>query len=174
MCLNRLFYFLPLLLVLPVYSFGQTVPVAPNMLLDIGGLGSDVISTDMKFDAQGNIYVADLQNYAIRKITTAGVVTTVVGGLKLSALISNPGALTFDTKGNLFISDQNGRILELTANKVLLTVAGKTATAGFADGQGASALFNAPQGLVADANGNIWIADSNNNRIRKLVPPSGI
>ncbi|NHA06723.1 hypothetical protein G7092_23165 [Mucilaginibacter sp. HC2] len=125
-------------------------------------------------DAQGNIYVADLQNYAIRKITTAGVVTTVVGGLKLSALISNPGALAFDAKGNLFISDQNGRVLELTANKVLLTLAGKTATAGFVDGQGANALFNAPQGLVADASGNIWIADSNNNSIRKLVPPTGI
>ncbi|SDP88813.1 NHL repeat-containing protein [Mucilaginibacter sp. OK268] len=125
-------------------------------------------------DAQGNIYVADLQNYAIRKITAAGVVTTVVGGLKLSALISNPGALTFDAKGNLFISDQNGRVLELTTNKVLLSLAGKTATAGFADGQGTSALFNAPQGLVADASGNIWISDSNNNRIRKLVPPSGI
>lgn len=125
-------------------------------------------------DAQGNIYVADLQNYAIRKITTAGVVTTVVGGSKLSTLISNPGALTFDAKGNLFISDQNGRVFELTTSKVLLSLAGKTATAGFADGQGASALFNAPQGLVADASGNIWIADSNNNSIRKLVPPSGI
>lgn len=78
MCLNRLFYFLPLLLVLPVYSFGQTVPVAPNMLLDIGGLGSDVISTDMKFDAQGNIYVTG--NYTDNKNSidfdpSAGVTT---------------------------------------------------------------------------------------------------
>jgi sugar lactone lactonase YvrE len=125
-------------------------------------------------DAQGNIYVADLLNYAIRKITPAGVVTTVVGGSKLSALIGTPGALTFDAKGNLFICDQNGRILVLTTSKVLLSLAGKAATAGFADGQGVSALFNAPQGLVADGSGNIWIADGNNNRIRKLVPPSGI
>jgi sugar lactone lactonase YvrE len=125
-------------------------------------------------DAQGNIYVADLLNYAIRKISTAGVVTTYIGGPKKTGIIGNPGAIAFDAKGNLFISDQNGRILEITTNKVLLSIAGTTTSAGFADGQGTSALFNSPQGLVADASGNIWVADSNNNRIRKVVPPAGV
>jgi sugar lactone lactonase YvrE len=125
-------------------------------------------------DAQGNIYVADLLNYAIRKISTAGVVTTYIGGPKQPGVIGNPGAIAFDAKGNFFISDQNGRILEITTGKVLLSIAGSTTSAGFADGQGASALFNSPQGLIADASGNIWVADSNNNRIRKVVPPAGI
>ena len=125
-------------------------------------------------DAQGNIYVADLQNYAIRKITTAGVVTTFVGGPKLTGLIGQPDAITFDNKGNLFISDQTGRIVEITANKVILSIAGKATGVGFADGQGANALFNSPQGIVSDASGNIWVADNGNNRIRKVVPPTGL
>jgi sugar lactone lactonase YvrE len=124
-------------------------------------------------DAQGNIYVADLLNYAIRKISTAGVVTTFVGGPKLTGLIGHPGAITFDAKGDLFISDQSGRVLEITTNKVILSIAGSATAAGFADGQGASALFNSPQGIVADASGNIWVADNGNNRIRKVTPPTG-
>ncbi|WPU94962.1 hypothetical protein SNE25_05430 [Mucilaginibacter sabulilitoris] len=125
-------------------------------------------------DAQGNIYISDLLNNAIRKITTAGVVTTVVGGPKQTALVGNPAAVTIDAKGNLFISDQSGRVLEINTNKVLLSLAGNVTSPGFADGQGASALFNSPQGIVVDASGNIWVADSNNNRIRKVTPPSGI
>jgi sugar lactone lactonase YvrE len=125
-------------------------------------------------DAQGNIYVADLLNYAIRKITTAGVVTTYIGGPKLGGLIGRPGGIIIDAKGNLFIVDQNGRILEINSNKTLLSLAGSPTSTGFADGQGTSALFNSPQGIVADASGNVWIADNGNNRIRKLVLPSGI
>jgi sugar lactone lactonase YvrE len=125
-------------------------------------------------DAQGNIYVADLLNTAIRKINSAGVVTTYVGNPKLAGLIGNPAGITFDAKGNLFISDQNGRILEITTNKVLLSIAGNATTPGFADGQGANALFNTQQGIIADPSGNIWVADNGNNRIRKVVPPSGL
>jgi hypothetical protein len=57
MRLNRLFYFLAVLLTLPVSGFGQTVPVAPNMLLDIGGALGGVTPTCLKFDIQGNMYV---------------------------------------------------------------------------------------------------------------------
>jgi len=99
MRLNRLFYFLVLLLVLPVYGFGQTVPVAPNMLLDIGGLGTDVISTDLKFDAQGNIYVAgnyiDNKN-AIDFDPSAGVTTVGSNGSScFIAKYSAAGALVW-------------------------------------------------------------------------------
>lgn len=125
-------------------------------------------------DAQGNIYVADLLNYAIRKITTAGVVTTYVGSPKLTGLIGHPGGIAFDARGNLFITDQGGRILEITAGKVLISIAGTAGSANFADGQGTNALFNSPQGIVADAGGNIWVADNGNNRIRKVIPPAGV
>lgn len=124
-------------------------------------------------DAAGTIYVADLLNRAIRKISTAGVVTTLIGGPKDLTSVGYPGAIAVNTKGDLFIVDQNGRILMITAGKVLLPLAGKSLL-GFADGQGTSALFSAPQGVNVDKNGNLWIADSGNNRIRKLVLPSGL
>ncbi|MDR6942423.1 NHL repeat-containing protein [Mucilaginibacter pocheonensis] len=166
-------------LIRKVTAAGVVTTVAGNRT---GGYLDNATATSAEFnhpsgvaiDAQGNVYVADLLNHAIRKISTAGIVTTYAGGPKQTGLVGNAGDIAFDTKGNLFISDQNGRVLEITTGKVLLSIAGKTATTGFADGQGAAALFNSPQGIVADASGNIWIADNANNRIRKIVPPSGI
>jgi sugar lactone lactonase YvrE len=127
----------------------------------------------LAIDAAGNIYVADAQNYAVRKITSAGIVTTYLGNAKHQVL-GSPSAIAIDAKGNLFITDQTGRVFEVTTDKVLLPLAGRSSTAGFADGAGASALFNSPQGVAADANGNIYVADAGNNRIRKIVLPTGI
>jgi sugar lactone lactonase YvrE len=124
-------------------------------------------------DATGNIYVADLLNHAIRKITTAGVVSTLLGGPRDLTTVGYPGAVTTNAKGDMFIVDQNGRILVVTVGNVLLPLAGKSIL-GFADGQGTSALFSAPQAVTVDKNGDLWIADSGNNRIRKLVLPSGL
>lgn len=127
----------------------------------------------LAIDAAGNIYVADAQNYAVRKITSAGIVTTYLGNAKHQVL-GSPSAIAIDAKGNLFITDQTGRVFEVTTDKVLLPLAGRSSTAGFADGTGASVLFNSPQGVAADANGNIYVADAGNNRIRKIVLPTGI
>jgi sugar lactone lactonase YvrE len=125
----------------------------------------------LAIDAAGNIYVADAFNYSIRKITSAGVVSTYLGDPK-HKVIGSPSALTFDAKGNLFVADQTGRIFEITTDKVLLPLAGLSATTGFAEGSGKNALFASPQGVAADASGNLYIADSGNNRIRKIVLPS--
>lgn len=119
-------------------------------------------------DANNNIYVADIGNNAIRKITPAVVVTTVGGGPN-QAVIGFPAGITIDAQGNFFISDESGRILELTAAGVLYNLAGATNVAGFADGAGSAAQFNVPLGITVDAQGNVYIADSNNNSIRKLV-----
>jgi sugar lactone lactonase YvrE len=120
-------------------------------------------------DAAGNIFVADLGNSAIREITPAAVVTTIAGGPGQSALLGYPAGLALDTQGNFFITDESGRIVELTAAKVLYNLAGTSNVNGFADGSGISAQFNAPQGIGVDASGNIYVADFNNNRIRKVV-----
>ncbi|WP_426670026.1 hypothetical protein ACPPVU_02030 [Mucilaginibacter sp. McL0603] len=120
-------------------------------------------------DASGNIFVADAGNSAIRKITPAAVVTTVAGGPGQSALIGYPAGIAMDAQGNFFITDQAGRIIELTAAKVLYDLAGASNVTGFADGSGTAAQFNTPQGIGVDAAGNIYVADSDNNRIRKVL-----
>jgi sugar lactone lactonase YvrE len=120
-------------------------------------------------DAAGNIYVADLGNHAIRKITSASVISTVGGSPTQSAVIGLPAGLTIDATGNLFISDEAGRILELTSAGVLYNLAGATNVAGFADGDGVAAKFSTPTSIAVDASGNIYVADFNNNRIRKVV-----
>ncbi len=122
-------------------------------------------------NAAGELFVADAQNYSVRKVTTAGVVTTYLGDPK-HRVIGSPSAVAFDAKGNLFITDQTGRVFEITTDKVLIPLAGKSATSGFADGSGTSALFSAPQGVAADASGNIYVTDASNNRIRKIVLPT--
>lgn len=122
-------------------------------------------------DASGNLYVADAFNYAIRKITTAGAVTTYLGQSR-HRIVGTPSAISIDAKGNMFITDQTGRIFEITSDKVLLQLAGISATAGFTNGTGTAALFAAPQGVVADGSGNIYVTDSGNNSIRKIVLPS--
>ncbi|MGZ3777104.1 MAG: SMP-30/gluconolactonase/LRE family protein [Mucilaginibacter sp.] len=120
-------------------------------------------------DPSGNLYVADKNNSAIRQITPAGVITTIAGGPKQQALIGYPAGICVDASGNSFITDQAGRIIELTSAKTLYILAGASNVSGFADGSGTAAQFSAPQGICVDAGGNIYVADFNNNRIRKVV-----
>jgi sugar lactone lactonase YvrE len=120
-------------------------------------------------DATGNMYVSDIGNNAIREITPAGAVTTIAGGPGQTDLIGNPGGLALDAKGNFYMTDETGRVIELTASKVLYSLAGTTNITGFADGSGTTAKFNTPQGIGVDASGNIYVADFNNNSIRKVV-----
>lgn len=125
--------------------------------------------TAVAVDATGNIYVADEGNSAIRKITAAGVVTTIAGGPSQTQLLNFPTGIAVDKDGNIFIVDETGRIMVCTANSVLYVLAGASGTTGFTNGDGATALFNNPQSIAVDANGNLYVADQNNNAIRKLT-----
>lgn len=120
-------------------------------------------------DATGNIFVADGGNSAIRQITPAGVVTTVAGGTVQASLIGNANGIAIDQQGDLYITDGLGRVIELTSEKLLYVLAGNSNVAGFADGTGPAVKFNVPQGIAVDAAGNIYIVDSNNNMVRKMV-----
>jgi len=152
-----------------------------------GALGStDGTGTDATFnnpsglavDGAGNIYVADLGNNKIRKITPGGVVTTVAGtgisgtqdGPVGIAMFNQPYGVAVDPSGNIYVADwANNLIREITTSGVVKTIAGD-GKAGFADGQGTAASFNRPFGLTLDENGNIYVADTGNEKIRKITP----
>jgi sugar lactone lactonase YvrE len=123
----------------------------------------------MAIDPQGNIFVADLNNRAIRKVTPTGDVTTYAGGGNFPNLIGAPAGIAVDAQDNVFVSDNTGRIIEITAAKVLYVLAGSQNVVGYADGVGAGAKFSNPQGLTLDGQGNLYVADFGNNVIRKVT-----
>jgi sugar lactone lactonase YvrE len=132
-------------------------------------------------DAAGNIFIADSNNSLIRKIDTHGVITTVAGGgtsglgdggPATSAALAFPAGVVVDAAGTgiLFIADtQNQRIRKVDLSGTITTVAGNGTNAFSGDnGPATSASLNFPNGVAVDAAGNIFVADSTNNRIRKV------
>jgi serine/threonine protein kinase, bacterial len=129
-------------------------------------------------DASGNIYVSDSQNNRIRKINTAGVVSTVAGtgavgfaeGAATVAKFNTPAGLAIDGAGNLYVADAgNNRIRKITPAGVVSTISG-TGAAAFKDGDATVAQFNSPSGIAIDASGNLYVGDAGNARIRTISP----
>ncbi len=131
-------------------------------------------------DAAGNVYVADRVNHTIRKVTAAGVVTTLAGlagsfgsldGAGSAARFRLPGGVAVDAAGNVFVTDTlNFTIREVTAAGVVTTLAGLANVAGLADGTGSAARFNSAFGVAVDGAGNVYVADSGSHTIRKITP----
>ncbi|RYY13838.1 MAG: hypothetical protein EOO36_15190, partial [Cytophagaceae bacterium] len=129
-------------------------------------------------DAQGNVYVADNGNSLIRKITPAGVVSTLAGngtyglvnGPGATASFSGPADVALDGQNNVYVADfDNNCIRKITPAGVVSTFAG-TSTAGLVDGPATTARFSNPNGLAIDAQGNVYVADYFNYAIRKITP----
>lgn len=134
-------------------------------------------------DRAGNLYVSDTGNFTIRKITVAGVVTTVAGapgqggstdGPASQARFLAPRGLAVDSSGNVLIADSSNTIRKLIPDElipggVVVTFSGLAGAIGAADGLGANASFNRPQDVAVDGAGNIYVADTGNHRIRKIT-----
>jgi PKD repeat protein len=132
-------------------------------------------------DGQGNLYVTDFGNRRVRKVTTSGVISTVAGtgtlgfsgdgGPATAAELAYPLGLAVDRQGNLYIADYGAqRVRKVSTAGVISTVAG-TGTPGSAGdgGPATAAQLNTPIAVAVDAQGSLYIADSGNNRIRKVM-----
>ena len=133
-------------------------------------------------DSAANLFIADTANHAIRKVNPAGVISTVAGtgvqgtsweeSVATAARLDSPRGVAVDDMGDIFIGDTgNHRIRQVTPDGLMHTIAGSGA-AGFAgdSGPASDALLNGPQGLFLDGAGDLYFADTGNDRIRRLTP----
>jgi len=171
-----------------VTTDGVISTVAGDGTAGFGGDGGQATSAELNnpvgvaVDRTGNLFIADSYNFCIRKVTPDGVIITVAGngtagfsgdgGPATEAQLYQPWNVAVDGEDNLFIADLvNHRIRKVTPNGVISTVAGM-GTAGFSGdgGPAAEAQLRYPTGVAIDTTGNLFIADSGNNRVRKVTP----
>ncbi|HEU4889099.1 MAG TPA: hypothetical protein VFV49_14535 [Thermoanaerobaculia bacterium] len=129
-------------------------------------------------DSSGNLYVTDVSNHMIRKITPGGVVTTLAGALPQGSVDGTgadarfflPGGIATDHHGNVYVSDLDHTIRKITPAGVVTTFAGLAGVSGSANGNGNTARFSWPEDIEVDGDGNIYVADAENRTIRKITP----
>ena len=140
-------------------------------------------------DAAGNVYVADMGNNVIRKITTNGVVSLYAGMPGIAgyrngeadstylnsskdtlSLFNSPQGLAIDAAGNIYVADRGNNVIRKISPKGrVITIAGAK-NAGYVNATDESAYFNSPTGVCVDASGNVYVADAGNSAIRKITP----
>jgi sugar lactone lactonase YvrE len=172
---------------------GAVTTVAGTRSLPVGHADGDAAQArfnspaGLALDGQGNVYIADTGNQVIRKLTPAGLVTTVAGspgasgnvdGNGSAARFSAPTGIALDSAGNIYVSDQGTHcIRKINAAGDVVTLAGGTGVpsgSGSIDGSGRNARFYSPGGISVDESGNIYVADTRNNTIRRVTPDGNV
>jgi alpha-tubulin suppressor-like RCC1 family protein/sugar lactone lactonase YvrE len=129
-----------------------------------GGAARFNSPSSMGADAAGNLYLVDGAGAAVRKITPAGVVTTLVSSL------GGNQAIAVSAAGTVYLADRsNHAIYRLSSEGSLVLIAGQTGTSGNANGTGAAARFASPAGLTVDAAGSLYVSDTGNYTVRKIT-----
>ncbi|MGP8243002.1 MAG: hypothetical protein ACLQVN_00615 [Bryobacteraceae bacterium] len=175
-----------------VNSTGLLAVAAGNGLESYSGDGGPAAVAQLNtpagvaLDSSGNLFVADTLNHRVRKISPAGVITTVAGngvagfsgdgGAATSAQLDSPMGVAVDRDGTIYIADtHNNRIRIVVGGGVIYTLAGNGNASFYGDGgPGGAASVHAPQGVAVDNNGNVLVADTGNQRIRRITPDGAI
>lgn len=131
-------------------------------------------------DGAGSLYASDSGNYTIRKVTLAGVVTTLAGqvgvqgsadGTGIGATFSRTAGITVTLSGNIFVADTDNHLIrKITAAGVVTTFAGAAGQGGNDDGMGSNARFSQPHFVATDPSGNLYVAEWGESTIRKITP----
>jgi NHL repeat-containing protein len=175
-------------LALGVSATDTITTVAGTGMAGFSGDGGPATSAQLRtplglaLDAAGNLYIAEQLNHRVRRVSPGGTITTVAGtgtagisgdgGPAIAAQLNQPLGVALDAGGNLYIADfGNSRIRRLGSDGIITTVAG-TGVSGYSgdNGAAASAQLSGPAGVALDGAGNLYIADTNNNRIRVVRP----
>lgn len=184
-------YFVSLNCVFELSQTGVLTRVVGNSRAGYSGDGGQATAAQLNnprgiaFDAVGDLYIADVDNHRIRKVSPDGVINTVAGtgsagfsgdgGQAIAARLSSPTGVALDAAGSIYIADsRNQRIRKISMNGAINTVAG-TGVAGYSGdgGPAIGARLNIPNGVAADPAGNLYVVDTSNNRIR-MVSVNGV
>jgi sugar lactone lactonase YvrE len=166
------------------YAFTNFVgqPGLDGWMDGAGNGGQFHIPQGVAVDAAGNLFVADTFNHAIRKVTPAGMMTTIAGspsnkgygdgvGFAEAAKFFSPVGVGSDATGNLYVGDNgNQTIRKVTPAGVVTLFAGRVGVKGNANGEALNATFNSPHSTIVDSGGNVFVSDGVNRVIRKITP----